>query len=97
MPQLKDLYKEFKGKGFEIIGISLDSNEKKLNEYIEKNELEWIFSFSGKVWKDDTALRYGVNSIPSYWLIDKRGILRSFGLKGEDLRKAVALLLAERK
>ncbi len=95
IPQLKDYYKEFKTKGFEIIGISLDSSEEKLKEYIKQDKLEWKFSFSGKVWKDETVMRYGVNSIPSHWLIDKRGILRSFGLKGEELRKAIAALLAE--
>jgi peroxiredoxin len=95
MPQLKDYYNEFKEKGFEIIGISLDSSEKKLKEYIRENNLAWKFSFSGNVWKDKTVLQYGVNSIPSYWLIDKNGILRSFGLKGEKLHRAIVLLLAE--
>jgi thiol-disulfide isomerase/thioredoxin len=95
MPLLKDYYKEFKAKGFEMIGISLDSSEEKLKEYIKQNNLEWRFSYSGKGWKDETVMRYGVNSIPSHWLIDKKGILRSFGLKGEKLRKAIALLLAE--
>ena len=95
IPQLKNYYKEFKIKGFEIIGISLDSSEEKLKEFIKKDSLDWKFSLSGKVWKDETVMRYGVNSIPSHWLIDKRGILRSFGLKGEELRKAIALLVAE--
>ncbi len=95
MPQLKDYYNEFKAKGFEIIGISLDSSESKLKEYIKENNLEWKFSFSGNVWKDETVMHYGVNSIPSHWLIDKNGILRSFGLEGEQLRGAIALLLAE--
>jgi peroxiredoxin len=95
MPNLKKYYKEFKDKGFEIIGISLDSNEQKLKGYIQKNNLEWKIACSGKVWKDDTAVRYGVNSIPSTWLIDKKGYLRSFGLKGEELHRTIATLLAE--
>jgi thiol-disulfide isomerase/thioredoxin len=96
MPFLNELYKEFKDKGFEILAVSLDSNEKKLKEYIEKNKLEWKFVYTGKVWKDDVTARYGVNSLPSHWLIDKRGRLRSFDLKGKELKRTISLLLAER-
>jgi hypothetical protein len=52
-------------------------------------------SCSGQAWNDPTVVRYGVNSIPSLWLIDKKGFLRSFDLKGEELRKAIIELLAE--
>ena len=38
---------------------------------------------------------YGVLEIPSLWLVDKKGVLRYFGLRGETLQKAVAKLLAE--
>ena len=93
--QLKEYYKEFKGKGFEIIAVSLDSSEKRLKEYIKENDLEWKHVYTGHVWKDPVAVRYGVNSLPSYWLIDKRGVLRSVDLKGEELRQAIAILLSE--
>lgn len=95
MPELIKIYGEFKTKGFEIIGISLDSSEVKLKEYIKQNNLEWKMSCSGQIWNDPTVVRYGVNSIPSLWLIDKKGFLRSFDLKGEELRKAIIELLTE--
>ncbi len=95
MPDLKTLYDEFKTKGFEMIGISLDSNQEKLKEYIKQNNLEWKMSCSGQIWSDPTAVRYGVNSIPSLWVIDKKGFLRSFDLKGEELRKTIITLLTE--
>lgn len=96
MPELKKIYDEFKTKGFEMIGISLDSNEGKLKEYIKQNNLEWKMSCSGQVWNDPTVIRYGVNSIPSLWLIDKKGFLRSFDLKGQELRKTIITLLTEK-
>lgn len=95
IPNLKGYYAELHKKGFEILGISLDSNEDKLKDYIKKNELAWLVSFSGKGWGDETAGKYGVISIPSYWLIDKKGNLRHFGLRKEELKKAVIQLLAE--
>jgi len=89
VPHLKTLYADFKAKGFEIIGISLDRDEQDLKKYIEENGLTWPIAFSGKAWKDETAALYGVQSIPSMWLIDRQGILRHFDLRGEDLREAV--------
>jgi peroxiredoxin len=96
IPNLKQYYQAFNGKGFEIIGISLDKQEEQLKEYLEKEKLPWKISFSGKFWNDDTARLYSVHSIPSYWLIDKKGVLRHFGLRGEQLKKAVEELLAEK-
>ncbi|MCP5107967.1 MAG: TlpA family protein disulfide reductase [bacterium] len=96
MPHLKKLYQKYKDKDFEMLGISLDSNEQKLREYVKANNLGWKISFSGDMWKDATVVRYGVNSIPSLWLIDKKGTLRSFGLKGKKLHEAIDALLIEK-
>lgn len=95
IPNLKTYFQELNPKGFEIIGVSLDRDRQQLDDYIEKEQLPWNISFSGQAWKDETAQLYGVNSIPSYWLIDKKGILRQFGLRGEELKKAIEELLAE--
>ena len=95
IPNLKELYDAFQDKGLEILGISLDRERGELETYIQENQLAWKFSFSGKAWDDPTARLYGVNSIPSLWLVDKEGILRHYGLRGEDLKKTVTELLAE--
>lgn len=93
VPHLKKLYADFKAKGFEIIGISLDREEDDLTQYIRENGMDWPIAFSGKAWGDETAALYGVQSIPSMWLIDRAGILRHFDLRGEDLRAAVKDLI----
>lgn len=96
IPGLIKIYEEFKDKGFEIVGISLDSSEEKLAKYMKQNNLPWKMSCSGQVWNDPTVIRYGVNSLPSLWLIDKKGFLRSFDIKGEELRQTIMTLLAEK-
>jgi peroxiredoxin len=96
MPGIKKTYDMFKDKNFDIVGISLDTDEKSFKKYITKYKLDWKHVFSGKGWEDPTVIRYGINSVPSYWLVDKRGILRSFGLKGRELSKVVANLLNEK-
>jgi len=95
IPNLKRLYAEFKDKNFEIIGISLDKNQDKLKDYLEKEGITWKISSSGESWNDEHVQLYGVNSIPSMWLVDKNGILRHFGLRGEKLEAAVKELVKE--
>jgi peroxiredoxin len=95
IPNLKKAYEQFKDKGFEIIGISMDFDKKRLETFIKKENVQWPISWSGKGWKDETRELYGVTSIPSMWLVDKKGVLRGFDLKGEELQKEVAKLLAE--
>ena len=96
IPNLKKYYKEFKDKGFEIIGISLDTDGKALKSFIKEKNIQWKISFSGKGWDDETAKLYNVNSISSFWLVDRKGILRYFGLRGEKLREAIAKLVSEK-
>ena len=95
IPNLKQYYTEFQNKNFEIIGISLDTKKESLDSYIAKEKLPWKITASLQGWKDVTAKLYGVESIPSYWLIDKKGLLRHFGLIQEKLKEAIAQLVAE--
>jgi len=92
---LKEFYPHYKDKGFEIIGISLDSNKKDVEDYISKENIKWKIAYSGDAWKDATARYYNVNLIPSYWLIDREGILRDFGIHLRDketMKKAIEKL-----
>ena len=96
VPHLKKLYKKYKDKNFEIIGISLDKKKELVDEYISKERIEWKMIYSGKAWAGDIARDYKVNLIPSYWVIDKEGILRDFGFHLRDehkLAKAIEKLL----
>ncbi|MCK4797976.1 MAG: TlpA family protein disulfide reductase [Spirochaetes bacterium] len=92
---LKKCYNEFKDKKFEIIGISLDKDKKELQNYIEKENINWKILFSGEGWKDEIKKLYGANFIPCYWLIDKKGILRYYFLSGKNLREEILKLVSE--
>lgn len=90
---LRDYYSQFKDKGFEIVGISLDSNIDMAKKFIGQKKLDWKQACTGNVWNDKTVKIYGVNNLPTYFLIDRRGVLRSIDLKGEELKKAIQNLL----
>ncbi len=95
IPHLLKLYNEYKDYEFYIIGINMDADENELKSFIEKQGIKWNNAFSGKKWYDDTAKLYNVSSIPSTWLVDKKGVLRYFNLKEEKLIESVKGLLKE--
>jgi len=95
---LKEYYATHKSRGFEIIGISLDSDRRRLDEYLAAEKLQWQIAFSGKAWADDIVRMYSVNLIPAYWLVDRQGVLRNFGTHlrdKENMKRAIEELLAE--
>jgi len=98
IPHLNQYYKHFNDKGLEIVAINLDSGVvgmTKMKEFIKQLNLKWKHSCSGKGWKDDTVKQYGVNSLPSLWVVDRNGILRSFNVKGQELGGVLQVLVDE--
>ena len=86
---LKDVYEENHNKGLEVIGVSLDRNETDFREFTEEHEIPWLQIYDGNGWKSELAQFFGINSVPSQWLIDRDGTIISVGTRGNDLGKLV--------
>lgn len=95
MPEIISLYKEFHEKGFEIVGISLDSDIKRLEAFVKKENLAWPQYFDGQGWDNALAARFGVEAIPATYLIDPDGLIAASDLSGEELREKIAELLGK--
>ena len=95
MPNVKKVYDTYKDDGFDIIGISLDTDEKRLRDYLKENEIPWRQVFSGKGWNSPVSRQYGIRGIPAPWLIDRYGKLISHRARGEALEQLVADALKE--
>jgi peroxiredoxin len=95
MPNVIKVYSEFRKKGFEIIGISLDSDEAQFQNFIKDNEMSWPQIYDGKGWASGIGQLYAVSSIPATYLIDKKGNIRFKNVRGEQLRHAVQQLVNE--
>jgi thiol-disulfide isomerase/thioredoxin len=93
IPGMKRMYASYQDKGFEIIGISLDRRKGDVVKYVQDKELGWKVSYTGALWSDPTARLYGVNKIPSTWLVDKEGVVREIGLSGAALEMAIINLI----
>lgn len=71
-------------KGFEVYSVSLDSDKASWEAAIKKDGLKWKYHVSDlKHWNNAAAKLYGVNSIPTSFLINEKGIILA---KGQELR-----------
>ncbi len=98
IPHMKKVYAAYKDKGVTFVGISLDKPDQKqqLLDFVKEHEMPWPQSYSGKFWQDPTAKQYGVNGIPSMWVIGKDGRIFSDDAR-EDLEGTLDKALAEKK
>ena len=97
LPNVIATYKKFHGKGFEIIGVSLDSDRDKLATFLAKQEgMTWSQYFDGLGWQNKLAGKYGVESIPFTVLVGSDGKIIGTDLRGEALGAAVEKALAKK-
>jgi thiol-disulfide isomerase/thioredoxin len=94
MPNVIKTYEKYRDKGFEIVGISLDANKEKLLAYTTEQKMPWPQYFDGKAWENEISTNYGITSIPTMWLVDKKGYVRNTEAR-EGLDEHIAKLLAE--
>jgi len=81
--------------GVEVVGVSLDKTAGDLAGVVKAHELTWPLAFDGAGWESPVVRSLGINALPTVWLIDRQGRLRSLnGL--ENLVAKVKQLLAER-
>ncbi len=97
LPNVIATYKKHHGEGFEIIGVSLDSDRDKLEAFLKKQEgMTWPQYFDGEGWGNKLAGKYGVESIPFTILVGPDGKIIGTNLRGEALGIAVENALAKK-
>jgi peroxiredoxin len=93
LPQVMSAYGKYHDQGFEIIGISLDQDRTRFAEFTKAMGLNWPQYFDGQGWQNKLAVKYGVEKIPSTYLLDREGKIIGKDLHGEALLAAVAKAL----
>jgi peroxiredoxin len=92
-PNLSKAYSQFKAKNFEIVSVSLDNDRRAWLNAIKKDKLIWSNISDLKGQQNAVALKYGVQTIPSNFLIDTDGLIIAKNLTGEELLEKLAGVL----
>ena len=90
-PNVKAIYEDYKDKGFEVYGVSLDTNKEAWEKAIQQHGLHWIHVSSLKG-NDAVTREYNVSGIPCTYLLDKEGRIIGRDLRGQALRDKVTSL-----
>ena len=94
-PNLVELHEKFKGEGFEIYGVSIDTDKAAWMNAITDDQMFWTHVVDTKGGQSTVLTTLNVNFIPSNFLVDKKGIIRGYDLQKEDLDKLIPELLKE--
>ena len=92
VPNVVAAYQKYHDKGFEIVGISLDQDKDALVAFTKENGMVWPQYFDGKGWDNDISKGFGIQSIPTMWLVGKDGKLITTNAR-EDLAGQVGKAL----
>lgn len=88
--QLKDFYRLYNKKGFEIYQISFDTDESAWKNAVRFDELPWISTREDDPRNQKDALLFNVKSVPANYLFDPKGNIIASNLHGKALQLKLA-------
>lgn len=94
-PNVLKAYAKYHNKGFEVLGVSLDTDKAKWVAAIKADGLDWSHVCEMKAWDADIARRFNVSSIPFSVLVDKNGKIVGKNLRGEALDEKLKEVFGE--
>ena len=95
IPNVKKVFAAYHDKGFEIVGVSLDSerDRQKFIDLVAREGTTWPQRFTGQGWGDPLVKEYTISGIPAMFLLDQEGRLVSTDARGPRLEAEVRRLL----
>lgn len=92
-PYIQKLYSKYKDKGFEVVGVSLDTKQKEWLKAIKQDRLKYTQVIDNSGWRSKVAERYFVELLPTNFLVDRSGKVVAIDLEGKELFDKVKSLV----
>ena len=92
-PGLVKLYNKYRPKGFEVLGVSIDSKKEAWLKAVAQDHIQYQQVNDTAGWNSPVAEQYGINQIPTSFLLDKEGKIIAIDLAGVQLEIAIQQLL----
>jgi hypothetical protein len=94
-PHERSLVEEMKDKPFALIGVNSDASIEEYHKQALTEKIPWPSFFDGGSTEGPIATKWGVRGWPTIYVIDKKGVIRFKGVRGEKMTEAVKELLEE--
>ena len=93
LPAIRQATEKLGDKSLAVIGVNLDEDQLALEDFVERNGLNWPQIFhsdeSKRRWDHPIARYYGLRDIPAVWLVNQEGVVVSTSVTPEDLLPVV--------
>ena len=96
-PEVKKMYRTFRDRGVQFIGVSLDDEIEELKGFVRGEKVEWLQIFEGMRWKGRISKMYNVEKIPIMFVLDQESMVRYIGNDKKKITRVIARLLSESK
>lgn len=95
MPILKQAYKKYKNKGFEIYSFSIDDKKADWELALKEENTTWVHTLKQGKKGTDIITSYSIEGIPASFLINQKGkiVAANEELRGANLEKTLNELL----
>lgn len=92
-PNLVKTYSKFKSKGFDILGVSVETKRQDWLDAIRQDKISWESLSDLKGSNNLASLIFGIHYYPANFLIDPNGVIIAKDLRGDALSKKLTELL----
>lgn len=89
-PNIAELYKKYKGKGFEVVSVAVWDEPADTRKAIEEDKLVWPQIMNTG---ETPATLYGINAIPHIILLGPDGTIVARDLRGDGMKAKVAKVM----
>ena len=93
LPMLRGLYEEYNRRGFEIVGINLDTDAAAVGPFVKQNRIPWKSFHEPKGQDGPLSRDFGIVSVPTMFLVGKDGRVLSRSVSIDMLKKELPRLL----
>jgi peroxiredoxin len=95
-PNVVAAFNKYSHRNFTVLSVSLDGGFTKKDNWvraIRKDGLPWTHVSDLQGWHNAVAVQYGVESIPTNFLVDPHGVIVARNLRGEELDQKLQEIL----
>lgn len=83
--ELIPLYDKYKSKGFEVIGVSLDTKPEAWKKAVQQDGYTWVNLSDLKGFDSPLVKKYDINAIPRNFIVDHKGTIVAMDIHGAAL------------
>jgi peroxiredoxin len=93
IPHERSLVEKMQGKPFALLGVNTDTSIEEVKSKSKEKGVTWRSWFDGQ--SGPICKQYKVQSFPTIFVLDHKGVVRYKNVRGEKMDEAVETLIKE--